>query len=68
MEKDVLNAEEYGLETLGVTRVPLHVMSEGRGFPAFMRNNFVGNSKEQLIKGLKRADIQMDYNFMNNDL
>ena len=68
MEKDVLNAEEYGLETLGVTRVPLHAMSEERGFPAFVRNNFVGNSKEQLIKGLKRADIQMDYNFMNNDL
>ena len=66
MEKDALNAEEYGSETLGITRVPLFTMSEGRGFPAFLKNNFVGNSKQQLVKGLKSAGIQMDWGKLNN--
>ena len=53
IEKSIYNAEEFGLETMGITRVPLYTMSNERGFPAFLKNNFVGNSKEQLIKGLE---------------
>ena len=56
-EKHIFEADEYGLETLGVTRVPLYTMSQERGFPAFLKNNFVGHSKEQLMKGLEIAGI-----------
>jgi len=57
IEKNIFAAEEYGLETLGITRVPLYSMSHERGFNAFLKNNFVGNSKEQLIRGLESANI-----------
>jgi len=57
VEKNIFGAEEYGYETLGITRVPLFTMSQGRGFSSFLKNNFVGNSKEQLLKGLEHANI-----------
>ena len=57
MEKNIFAAEEYGLETMGITRVPLYTMSHERGFPAFLKNNFIGHSKEQLMKGLAFAGI-----------
>ena len=57
IEKNVLGAAEYGLETLGITRVPLYTLSNERGFPSFLKNSFIGNSKEQLIKALEFAKM-----------
>ncbi len=37
---------------MGNFRVPLHTMAGDRGFPAFLRNNFIGSAKEQLLRGL----------------
>ncbi|XP_073975833.1 U8 snoRNA-decapping enzyme-like isoform X2 [Rhodnius prolixus] len=49
---------EYGNEVLGVLRVPLYTMCDGyRGFPAFLQNKFIGNSKQQLIESLKLLNI-----------
>jgi len=48
-----LTAEDFGIETLGHVRVPLYKMHDGyRGFYAFLQNNFIGNSRSQLFRGL----------------
>ncbi|KAG8180794.1 hypothetical protein JTE90_012973 [Oedothorax gibbosus] len=50
IEKDTLQAEDYGIETMGIIRVPLFTIKDGfRGFPAFLTNTFAGNSKSQLL-------------------
>lgn len=39
-------------------RCPLYTMRDGiGGLPSFLRNNFIGNAKEQLILGLKQEEI-----------
>ncbi|CAG5136796.1 unnamed protein product [Candidula unifasciata] len=53
LEQRTLSAEEYGIETYGVVRVPLFTMGDGvRGFPAFLANQFAGNARDELIRGL----------------
>lgn len=43
---------------MGMVRVPLYTMKDGfRGLPAFLSNNFIGITKEQLIKGLTLKNI-----------
>ena len=45
-------------QVLGIVRCPLYVMRDKRGgFPSFLRNNFVGNTKDQLLIGLEHAEI-----------
>ena len=45
-------------QVLGIVRCPLYVMRDKRGgFPSFLRNNFVGNTKDQLLIGLEHAGI-----------
>ncbi|XP_035825269.1 U8 snoRNA-decapping enzyme-like [Aplysia californica] len=61
MEHNIINAPDFGVETLGVLRVPLYTMGDGRrGFPAFLDNQFAGNAKYQLIHGLKTAKLLSD--------
>ncbi|XP_073986493.1 U8 snoRNA-decapping enzyme-like isoform X2 [Rhodnius prolixus] len=51
-------APEYGNEVLGTVRVPLYTMTDGyRGFPAFLQNKFIGNSRQQLLECLKILKI-----------
>ncbi|PSN48637.1 U8 snoRNA-decapping enzyme [Blattella germanica] len=58
IEESAMKAHDYGTETLGTIRLPLYTMGDGyRGFPAFLANNFVGNSKEQLLHGLVHLNI-----------
>ncbi|RUS75034.1 hypothetical protein EGW08_017215 [Elysia chlorotica] len=58
LETNTLHAHEYGIETLGIIRVPLFTMGDGlRGFPAFLTNNFAGNARSQLITGLVAAKL-----------
>jgi len=53
MERRALSAKDFGIETLGHIRVPLYKMHDGyRGLYAFLQNNFIGNSRSQLFRGL----------------
>lgn len=50
-----------GFEVLGPVRVPLFVMGDKRsGFPAFLRNNFIGNARQQLIDGIRKKQLLDD--------
>lgn len=45
-------------QVLGVIRCPLYIMADKQsGLPSFLRNNFVGNSRQQLLIGLEHASI-----------
>jgi len=58
LEKNTLSAEEYGIETYGIVRVPLFTMGDGlRGFPAFLANQFAGNARDELIRGLLASKL-----------
>ncbi|KAK7101955.1 U8 snoRNA-decapping enzyme-like [Littorina saxatilis] len=58
LEKNHLKAEEYGIEVMGIIRVPLFTMSDGlRGLPAFLSNQFIGNARNQLLAGLKHTQL-----------
>merc|ERR1712136_174662 len=57
IEKNCMFAEEYGLETLGIMRVPLYTFANGKGYPQFIKNNFCGNSKQQLEFGLNSVNL-----------
>ncbi|XP_035229173.1 U8 snoRNA-decapping enzyme-like isoform X2 [Stegodyphus dumicola] len=42
IEKNALDARDYGIETFGMIRVPLFTMQDGiRGFPTFLKNCFI---------------------------
>ena len=46
---------------LGSIRVPLFRLADGYGgLPSFLRNNFVGCAKEQLIIGIRKAKLLPD--------
>merc|ERR1719422_2975904 len=61
MERNIINAEEYGIETMGTLRVPLYTMGDGyRGLPAYLSNQFAGNAKYQLVHGLKTSKLLTD--------
>ena len=58
IEKEVLDSPQYGLETLGFVRCPLYTMRDNHGgLPSFLANNFIGNGREQLLKGLKHEGL-----------
>ncbi|CAI9562190.1 unnamed protein product [Staurois parvus] len=54
IEKEAALAKDHGLEVMGLVRVPLYTLRDGfGGLPAFLSNNFIGNSKSQLLYGLR---------------
>ncbi|KAK6176334.1 hypothetical protein SNE40_014637 [Patella caerulea] len=58
IERRNLEAKEYGIETFGIIRPPLFTMGDNlRGFPAFLSNQFAGNSKEELLLALCATNI-----------
>uniref|UniRef100_A0A1B6M9X2 U8 snoRNA-decapping enzyme n=2 Tax=Graphocephala atropunctata TaxID=36148 RepID=A0A1B6M9X2_9HEMI len=58
IEKRALLAKDYGSEVLGTVRVPLYTMGDGyRGFPTFLSNAFIGNSRLQLLHCLRQLQI-----------
>ncbi|KAK9510896.1 hypothetical protein O3M35_005577 [Rhynocoris fuscipes] len=58
IELGALKASDYGNEVLGILRVPLYTMNDGfRGFPAFLKNKFIGNSRNQLLECLKKLNL-----------
>jgi len=47
-----------GMEVLGPVRVPLYNMFDKKGgFPAFTKNNFLGNTMEQLVRGIRHGEL-----------
>ncbi|XP_028401999.1 U8 snoRNA-decapping enzyme-like [Dendronephthya gigantea] len=61
IEKEVHDSPQYGLETLGVIRCPLYTMNDERGgLPSFLRNNFIGNAREQLLHGLNHEGLMSE--------
>jgi len=58
LEGNANKAVEFGVEVLGVVRVPLYTMERrNNGFPQFLANNFCGNSMFQLLLGLYKTEI-----------
>ncbi|XP_068105860.1 U8 snoRNA-decapping enzyme [Hyperolius riggenbachi] len=54
IEKQSACAKDHGLEVMGLVRVPLYTLRDGfGGLPAFLSNNFIGNSKSQLLYGMR---------------
>ncbi|KAG0410610.1 hypothetical protein HPB47_012267 [Ixodes persulcatus] len=56
LEKRIVDAPDYGQETLGFFRVPLFNMATG-GFETLLRQVFIGMAKEQLLYALVRLGI-----------
>lgn len=53
LEKNGLSAKEYGVEVLGLIRVPLYTRKRNNGgLPMFLKNNFAGNARENLLRAL----------------
>ena len=58
IEKRGLSAKEYGVEILGLLRVPLYTRQRNNGgFPMFLKNNFAGNARENLLDSLQRKGV-----------
>lgn len=53
------NFTDFGVfQVLGLIRCPVYTMHDKQGgLPSFLRNNFVGNSRQQLLIGLEHAGI-----------
>lgn len=68
IEKNVSGCCHYGDETLGMVRVPLYTMGDGRGgFPQFLAQHFSGSAKAQLIYALARLGI-LDVEYIQKSL
>ncbi|XP_052043422.1 U8 snoRNA-decapping enzyme-like [Apodemus sylvaticus] len=58
VEASAPRAKDYGLEVLGLVRVPLYTLRDGRGgLPAFLENSFIGVAREQLLDALQDLGI-----------
>ena len=58
IEKRGLGANEYGIEILGLLRVPLYTRPRNNGgLPMFLKNNFAGNARENLLNSLIRKEV-----------
>lgn len=58
IEERCCHAHEHGVEALGSIRPPLFTMGDNlRGFPAFLCNQFAGNSREELLHGLLHTKL-----------
>ena len=58
LEKRGLEAKEYGVEVLGLIRVPLYTRKRNNGgLPMFLKNNFAGNARDNLLLTLAVKNI-----------
>lgn len=57
LEGGATGAKDWGEEVLGVVRCPLYTLPNGLGFPAFLTNNFIGNSRGQLLTTVSRRGL-----------
>ena len=57
MEEGATNSPDWGHEVLGVLRCPLYTLPNGLGFPAFLNNYFIGNTRSQLLTAVSRCGL-----------
>jgi len=58
IEKRGLCSKEYGVEILGLIRVPLYTRKRNNGgFPMFLKNNFAGTARKNLLDALVSKGI-----------
>ncbi|XP_065842283.1 U8 snoRNA-decapping enzyme-like [Oscarella lobularis] len=57
IERNSVNAVDHGLEVLGTIRCPVYTWKDTLGLPSFLRNNFVGMARDQLLDCLEREKI-----------
>lgn len=57
VESSIVHSSSWGEEVLGVLRVPLYTLPNGLGLPAFLRNQFIGSSQQQLLTALERRGL-----------
>ncbi|XP_014272767.1 U8 snoRNA-decapping enzyme isoform X2 [Halyomorpha halys] len=61
LEQCSMKGYDYGIEVMGVLRIPLYTMSDNfGGFPSFLQNQFIGNTKEQLCHALIARGIMTE--------
>ena len=44
-------------QVLGVIRCPLYTLPNGLGFPAFLKNRFIADSKDQLLHAIRERKL-----------
>lgn len=42
---------------MGIVRCPLYTLPNGLGLPAFLKHDFIGNSRDQLLIGIERRGL-----------
>ncbi|CAM1322951.1 NUDT16 (predicted) [Pycnogonum litorale] len=52
IERAAIEAHHFGTEVLGNVRPPFYSMGGNKGFATFLSNQFVSNSRDQLVYGL----------------
>lgn len=57
IESSVVTSSSWGEEVIGVVRVPLYTLPNRLGLPAFLKNQFIGTSRRQLLAGLERCGL-----------
>ena len=57
IESSMATSSSWGEEVLGVVRVPLYTLPNALGLPAFLRHQFIGTSRLQLVAGLERCAL-----------
>nr|XP_039270699.1 U8 snoRNA-decapping enzyme-like [Styela clava] len=61
IEKRCIDAGDWGTETLGIVRVPVQEKAgyhqKNSPIVNFLRHNFVGNAKQELVEGMIKCDI-----------
>lgn len=50
-------SSSWGGEVLGVVRVPLYTLPNKLGLPAFLKNQFIGTCRLQLLIALERCGL-----------
>ncbi|KAK3724960.1 hypothetical protein QZH41_017170 [Actinostola sp. cb2023] len=52
------NLTNLGFEVLGTVRCPIYTLTDKEGgLPAFLKHNFVGNAREQLVIGITKQNL-----------
>eukprot|EP00731_Ephydatia_muelleri_P037397 Em0459g4a len=57
MERKALLSKDWGQEVMGIVRCPLYTLPNGLGLPAFLKHDFIGNSRDQLLIGIERRGL-----------
>ena len=57
IERHCVKGKDYGNEVLGIARVPLYILSNGLGLPAFLESQFIGSAKVTLLHLLRERKI-----------